>query len=188
MLHLCRDISASSIARNTYIGRDLRDLDIQEQLTGKYAYIVQPGDTLAGIARHYLGDVSLYPALVKANKIDNPDLISAGQILLLIPVTKHLQKLIHNNDAPLPPWILLLSQPQNPQTGTADEVSKELPTETNNNLPVAMDQRTAFQVGIEESTEISDELRTWSKTLREKLRILRIRRQSRREIKTSAQN
>ena len=41
------------------------------------------GDTLSKISRRYLGDMMLFLRLAKQNKIKNPDLIYAGNILYI---------------------------------------------------------------------------------------------------------
>lgn len=45
-------------------------------------YIIQPGDTLAGIADKFQTTI---PAITKLNSIIDPDKISAGQILRIAP-------------------------------------------------------------------------------------------------------
>lgn len=49
-------------------------------------YVVQPGDTLSEIAQRFGSSVD---ALVRANGIDDPDLIFAGQILCVPPRGEH---------------------------------------------------------------------------------------------------
>ena len=49
---------------------------------GNY-YTVVRGDTLWGIANKFYGNGSRYPEIAKANNISNPDLIHAGQKLLI---------------------------------------------------------------------------------------------------------
>ena len=49
---------------------------------GNY-YTVVRGDTLWGIASKFYGNGSRYPEIAKANNISNPDLIHAGQKLLI---------------------------------------------------------------------------------------------------------
>ncbi|MGI9033431.1 MAG: LysM peptidoglycan-binding domain-containing protein [Acidimicrobiales bacterium] len=50
---------------------------------GFLQYTVEPGDTLAAIARQFYGDTGLWPRLFEANRnqIHDPDLIFAGQVL-----------------------------------------------------------------------------------------------------------
>ena len=48
----------------------------------KYTIVVAKGDTLADLARLYLGDASLYPILAIQNNILNPDQIEVGQVLI----------------------------------------------------------------------------------------------------------
>lgn len=42
---------------------------------------MQPGDTLEAIAEHELGSRDRFMEIVRANGLDNPDMISVGQIL-----------------------------------------------------------------------------------------------------------
>jgi nucleoid-associated protein YgaU len=46
-------------------------------------YVVQPGDTLSKIAKHFYGDANDYMKIAGANNISNPDLIKAGQELII---------------------------------------------------------------------------------------------------------
>ena len=46
-------------------------------------YTVKAGDTLWAIAKHFYGDGSKYTEIAKANNISNPDIIYAGQKLLI---------------------------------------------------------------------------------------------------------
>jgi nucleoid-associated protein YgaU len=50
-------------------------------------YEVQSGDTLFAIARHEYGDSTLYPVIALQNQLANPDIIAAGQQLLIPYVT-----------------------------------------------------------------------------------------------------
>jgi len=52
----------------------------QTTQSGEITYIVQPGDTLSGIALKYNTTVD---AIQKANNIQNPNLISVGQKLVV---------------------------------------------------------------------------------------------------------
>lgn len=54
--------------------------DIEVKL-GSQMYIVQAGDSLSKIAKHFYGDAQQYERIAKANAIDNPDLIKVGQKL-----------------------------------------------------------------------------------------------------------
>lgn len=47
------------------------------------AHIVEEGETLTGIARRELGDVRLYSEIARVNKIRDPNMIYAGDILIL---------------------------------------------------------------------------------------------------------
>jgi nucleoid-associated protein YgaU len=51
-------------------------------------YTVAPGDTLFGIAAREYGDGDLYPVIARMNNLANPDLIFAGQELLVPFVTR----------------------------------------------------------------------------------------------------
>jgi hypothetical protein len=48
-----------------------------------YIYLIQDGDTLFTIAQQQCGDGSLYQALAAMNNIENPDLIYAGDNLVI---------------------------------------------------------------------------------------------------------
>jgi len=52
-----------------------------EVKAGGQMYIVQAGDSLSKIAKHFYGDAQKYERIAKANAIDNPDLIKVGQQL-----------------------------------------------------------------------------------------------------------
>jgi len=52
-----------------------------EVKAGSQMYIVQAGDSLSKIAKHFYGDAQKYERIAKANDIDNPDLIKVGQKL-----------------------------------------------------------------------------------------------------------
>lgn len=45
--------------------------------------IVEPGDTLSGIARDVYGDASLFPIIAQANNLADPDVIRVGQRLVI---------------------------------------------------------------------------------------------------------
>lgn len=47
-------------------------------------HVVQPGETLGIIAKNYYGDEKKYLQLVKANCMDNPDMIFVGQRLVIM--------------------------------------------------------------------------------------------------------
>ncbi|MGE5697813.1 MAG: LysM peptidoglycan-binding domain-containing protein [Candidatus Sericytochromatia bacterium] len=51
------------------------------------SYTVQPGDALFAIARREYGDGTLYPVIARQNHIADPDVIEAGQELLIPYVT-----------------------------------------------------------------------------------------------------
>ena len=50
-------------------------------------YVVQPGDTLGGIAKEVYGDFRLWPVIFEANrdKLSDPGLIRVGMELLIPP-------------------------------------------------------------------------------------------------------
>ena len=56
-----------------------------EEAPAQQTWTVDPGDTLWGIAEKVYGDGNQYQRIAGANGIDNPDLISVGQNLV-IPV------------------------------------------------------------------------------------------------------
>ena len=45
--------------------------------------VIQPGDTLSQIAQNELGDADLYPQLAAANAIADPDVITAGSVIII---------------------------------------------------------------------------------------------------------
>ncbi len=58
--------------------------DLQHEITvrqGDQMYIVKPGDNLSKISRHFYGDANQYTKIAKANNLDDPDKIKAGQQL-----------------------------------------------------------------------------------------------------------
>jgi nucleoid-associated protein YgaU len=58
--------------------------DLKHEITvrqGERMYIVQSGDNLSKISRHFYGDANQYMKIAKANNLDNPDTIKAGQQL-----------------------------------------------------------------------------------------------------------
>jgi nucleoid-associated protein YgaU len=56
------------------------DIEVRE---GKQTYTVRPGDTLSKISKQFYGDPNKYPTIAKANNLENPDQIKAGQELLI---------------------------------------------------------------------------------------------------------
>jgi nucleoid-associated protein YgaU len=56
------------------------DIEVRQ---GPQTYTVRPGDTLSKISKQFYGDANKYSQIVKANKLDNPDEIKAGQQLLI---------------------------------------------------------------------------------------------------------
>jgi nucleoid-associated protein YgaU len=52
-----------------------------EVKAGSQMYVVQAGDSLSKIAKHFYGDAQKYERIAKANDIENPDLIKVGQKL-----------------------------------------------------------------------------------------------------------
>lgn len=58
--------------------------DLKHEITvrqGDQMYIVKSGDNLSKISRHFYGDANQYMKIAKANNLDNPDTIKAGQQL-----------------------------------------------------------------------------------------------------------
>ncbi len=47
------------------------------------SYTVKPGDTLSKISKQFYGDANKFMVIAKANKIEDPDKIKAGQELLI---------------------------------------------------------------------------------------------------------
>jgi phospholipase C len=67
-----------------------RAADIPTPPTPPVLYTVQPGDTLSTIARDQLGDVNKWQALYALNRSvigNNPNLLYAGEVLVLVPGT-----------------------------------------------------------------------------------------------------
>ena len=58
--------------------------DIQV-VPGDQIYTVQPGDNLSKVSKYFYGNANKYMDIAKANGLDNPDKIKAGQ-KLTIPV------------------------------------------------------------------------------------------------------
>jgi nucleoid-associated protein YgaU len=56
------------------------DIEVRQ---GPQKYTVRPGDTLSKISKYFYGDANKYPQIAKANNLDNPDQIKAGQELLI---------------------------------------------------------------------------------------------------------
>ena len=56
------------------------DIEVRQ---GNQTYTVQPGDTLSKISKRFYGDPNRYPQIAKANNLENPDQIKAGQQLLI---------------------------------------------------------------------------------------------------------
>jgi nucleoid-associated protein YgaU len=56
------------------------DIEIRQ---GPQTYTVRPGDTLSKISRYFYGDANKYVQIAKANNLENPDQIKAGQQLLI---------------------------------------------------------------------------------------------------------
>lgn len=56
--------------------------DLQHEITarqGDQIYVVQPGDSLSKISKHFYGDANQYMKIAKANNIPDPDKIKIGQ-------------------------------------------------------------------------------------------------------------
>jgi len=68
------NISESTYDRLLRLSQKLNELEDQ-------IYTVQSGDSLSALAKKFYGDINLWPVLVSANKISNPDLIQVGQKL-----------------------------------------------------------------------------------------------------------
>ena len=56
------------------------DIEVRQ---GNQTYTVQPGDTLSKISKRFYGDPNKYPQIARANNLENPDQIKAGQQLLI---------------------------------------------------------------------------------------------------------
>ncbi len=50
---------------------------------GQQVYTVQAGDNLSKISKYFYGDANKYMAIAKANNLDDPDKIKAGQKLVI---------------------------------------------------------------------------------------------------------
>lgn len=50
---------------------------------GTQTYIVQPGDSLSKISKRFYGDANKFMTIAKANNIEDPDKIKAGQELMI---------------------------------------------------------------------------------------------------------
>lgn len=78
-----RDTSDTKIDPTPYINADLPEVEEKEEQTGEVIYVVKNGDTLSGIASKY---GTTYQKLAEYNNIENPNLIYAGQ-KIVIPTT-----------------------------------------------------------------------------------------------------
>lgn len=70
------------------VGKIVQDKDIPKSIPtfcGEVgcSYIVVAGDTLWGISKRFYGSGSLYPIIVEANNIKNPNLIYPEQKLII---------------------------------------------------------------------------------------------------------
>ncbi|GMU78499.1 MAG: hypothetical protein AMXMBFR46_12940 [Acidimicrobiia bacterium] len=115
--------------------------------TGDAVHVVEPGDTLSGIAARYLGDPGRYPELVDANRdrtqpdgrrLEDPNLIRPGW-RLLIPATGAPAPTVPSLPPVAPPGDLLAPMPAPPTTpptsptvpSTAEGPSTTRPTPVN---------------------------------------------------------
>jgi len=60
--------------------------DLAHEITvaqGDQTYTVKAGDNLSKISKLFYGDANQYQKIVKANGLDNPDLIKVGQTLTI---------------------------------------------------------------------------------------------------------
>jgi nucleoid-associated protein YgaU len=48
---------------------------------GERMYVVQPGDNLSKISKHFYGDANKYNKIAQANSLDDPDRLKAGMQL-----------------------------------------------------------------------------------------------------------
>jgi nucleoid-associated protein YgaU len=55
---------------------------IMRRYVGDY-YVVQPGDTLSGIAAAFFGRANAYRYLAAVNGLPNPNFIVPGQVIML---------------------------------------------------------------------------------------------------------
>jgi nucleoid-associated protein YgaU len=56
------------------------DIEVRQ---GNQTYMVQPGDNMSKISKHFYGDANQYMKIVKANNLEDPDKIKVGQELLI---------------------------------------------------------------------------------------------------------
>ena len=75
-----RDITDSKIDPTSYIDADLPEVEEKGELTEETVYVVKKGDTLSGIASKY---GTTYQKLAEYNNIENPNLIYAGQKIVI---------------------------------------------------------------------------------------------------------
>ncbi len=59
--------------------------DLQHDITvgTETAYVVKSGDNLSNISKSFYGDANKYSRILKANKLEDPDKIKAGQTLII---------------------------------------------------------------------------------------------------------
>lgn len=83
-----------------------------EKLPGKYT--IKEGDTLFSIAEKYYQDGYKYVEITKANNIENPDLISAGQVL-------EIPKLSEDKTEAQPSSSPIMTESPSPESSTKTE-------------------------------------------------------------------
>ena len=107
---LADTVYQAAVERARQEGRTLTE--VLEDLIDKYAhgalsenlttYVVQPGDSLARIAREIYGDPQRYPQLQKANNLADPGQIWVGQVLI-VPLDSEAASLDLPPTPPFPP-------------------------------------------------------------------------------------
>lgn len=62
---------------------EAEEAEAEEEDTEDVTYIVEPGDTLWSIAEHFLGDGNRYKEIAELNNLADPNIIHAGQELVI---------------------------------------------------------------------------------------------------------
>jgi nucleoid-associated protein YgaU len=92
-LHIKANVPSKVVANRVWdaikkVDPSYSDLKHEIATTGgdSQPYTIKSGDNLSKISKLFYGDANKYPQIAKANGIENPDKIQAGQQLNLEPI------------------------------------------------------------------------------------------------------